>query len=106
MGNSEFFDNKGPESPPELEEVVGLPDPILGGLGSSCSSLILGGDRDGGERRDDAFGDEDCGFKSCGPDRGCGSSEVERGPLTGNPGFNERELLLKGPEKACLFIFL
>ena len=47
--NSEFFDPKGPERPLEAEDVVGLLDTIPGGLGSSCSSLILGGDTDGGE---------------------------------------------------------
>lgn len=48
-GKSEFFEPNGPERPLEAEDVVGLLDTIPGGLGSSCSSLILGGDTDGGE---------------------------------------------------------
>lgn len=47
--NSGFFNPKGPERPLEAAEVVGLLDTIPGGLGSSCSSLILGGDTDGGD---------------------------------------------------------
>ena len=48
-GTSEFFDPKGAEKPLEAEYVEGLLDTTVGGLGSSCNSLIFGGDTDGGE---------------------------------------------------------
>lgn len=34
------------------------------------------------------------------------SFEEDRGPLAEKPDFTERELLVKGPEKDCLFSFL
>lgn len=53
--SSEFFDPNGPFKP---EDVVGLLETKPGGLGSSCSSLILGGDAYGGEWREDVLGDD------------------------------------------------
>lgn len=35
-----------------------------------------------------------------------GSFDEIMGPLAEKPGFAERELLVKGPEKDCLFSFL
>ena len=62
-----------------------------GGLGSSCSSLILGEETGGGEAlRDTSWG---------------GSVEV-MGPLADKKGFDDHGLLAKGPEKACLLFFL
>lgn len=87
MAASGFFNTNGAEWPTR-----GLLDWLPGGLGSSWSSLIRGEETRGGEALGDAFGDE-----------GWGTGKRENPPETG---FTDNGLLVNGPEKACLFIFL
>lgn len=74
---------------PTREDFTGL---LPGGLGSSWSSLILGEETRGGEALGDAFGDE-----------GCGTGKRGKPPEIG---FTDNGLLVNGPEKVCIFIFL
>lgn len=90
-GCSGFLDTRGAEWPTR-KDFVALLVWLPGGLGSSCSSLILGEETRGGEAPGDAFGEEGWGIG-----------------IRGKPpeiGFTDNGLLVNGPEKACLFIFL
>lgn len=91
VGCSGFLNPKGAEWPTR-EDFVALLVWLPGGLGSSCSSLILGEETRGGEAPGDAFGEE-----------GWGIGNREKPPETG---FTDNGLLVNGPENACLFIFL
>jgi len=83
---------------------------LTGGLGSSCSSLILGEDTNGGEELGDTFGeilgdtfggDENnwaVGFRKRGPENNCGCSA--------ETALVDHGWDVIGPEKAYLLIFL
>lgn len=85
---SGFLNPKGAEWPTR-EDFVALLVWLPGGLGSSCSSLILGEETGGGEEPGDAFGED-----------GWGVGKRGKPPDTG---FTDNGLV-NGPEKACLFI--
>jgi len=95
------LDTNGPEWPTKPKSLE-LEGKLVGGLGSSWSSLILGEVIRVGEALGDAFGDDDGGW---------GIGAGKRGPenswtLSMETGLVGPGLLVNGPEKACLLIFL
>jgi len=95
-------DTNGPEWPTKPKSLE-LDAEMVGGLGSSWSSFILGEDERGGEALGDTFGDDD--------DGSWGIDVRKRGPennwaLSTETGLVGQALLTNGPEKACLLIFL
>lgn len=79
-----------------------------GGLGNSCSSLILGDDNRGGEACDELnFDVEGWGNgRKRGPENWGGMPLKSNGPLEEIRGLFGHGFPVKGPEKACLLAFL
>ena len=101
--------NNGVEWPTKPSALGDLEVELSGGLGSSCNSLILGGDTKVGEALGDTFGDIIgdtfggdnnwvAGFRRRGPENNWGCSA--------ETGLVDNGLLVIGPEKAYLLVFL